>query len=169
MTEPTEEDILLNEKAKQFSQLDPSNPLFLGIDKTNSFYWINGFKFEIQRGGFTLKKKYRKEFDEYDSIIASILDLDPSSETYASDRIKLVTKKDAKEESIIEQIIPEMLKLNGKQFPVEMFDEIEAGAWWDIAKDLYLFLRVKGSRVDRVASLTLSSTEKQADSGTTKT
>ena len=151
-----EEQILLDKAVADFQAMDKTDPRFLGIDLETKEYYILGNKFKIKQLGFQAKKRIRAIFDKYDDIARKLSEL--SDPNQATERIGLLQDLDHVKDEIVEEAIPIMLD-DGKGFNVEKWfgDIIPAAVWWDVARDLYLFLRENGSKEDTLRSIMLSS------------
>jgi len=154
---PEEQDILFEKAIEDYQKLPKSDPRFLGIDLDAKEYWVLGNKFAIKQVGFTGKKEISKLFDKHDDLARQLAEAIAPAD--AAKRIGLYQDMDHTKDEIVEKVLPILLN-DGNGFDVDKWfgDAIPAATWWDVARDLYLFLRVKGSKDDILRSMTQSST-----------
>jgi len=133
-------------------KLEKSDKRFIGIDLDTKEYWIMGNSFKIKSAGFTLKKQISAYFDAHDDLVKQYTELDKPEDV--AKRVAVVQSMDHAKDEIIEKCVPLLLD-DGKGFNMDKWfgDAIPAAVWWDVVKDLYLFLRGNGSRDDIVHSM----------------
>ncbi len=156
MSDESEEE----EISEAIKALKPGNPKFFGFDDELKFYYVGLYKFKPRTVGLMARSRIRKQLAAHDKMAAKAVD----EKTSASERIDLGTRMDEMQESLIMDIVPLLMQEgNGKQFNKKKWFEdsspIPAGAWWDVLKDMYTFLRAKGSRAEVQLSLMPSLTK----------
>jgi len=166
-----EQRIVFENLQKEYAHLPKDDPKFLGIDMDSKEYWIFGHGWKIKQLGFASKKQVGEFFTRHDAHATQHDELDPIKDS--NERLKHVNEMLILRDEMIETCIPMMMtELNGKPFDSKKWfggDEIPAAAWWDCVRDLFLFLRGRGSREDILLSMMPSSSESSKGSSTTKT
>lgn len=148
-----QEQIILQEKAEdEYVKLPKNDKRFIGIDLDKKVYWIMGNSFKIKSAGFTLKKQISTYFDAHDDHVKNMSEFDTPEDQ--PKRLAAMQGMDQAKDEIIEKCIPLLLD-DGKGFNEKKWfgDDIPAAVWWDVVRDLYLFLRGNGSRDDMVRSM----------------
>ena len=155
---------------EEYSKLKKTDPKFIGIDLDSKEYWIYGHGWKIKQLGFNSKKIVSEYFTRHDELAGRHDQLDPVKD--AGERVQIVVEMTNMRDQIITECIPMMLtELGGKPFNAKKWfddDNIPAAAWWDCARDCFLFLRGRGSREDILLSMMQSNTASQTTSGTSR-
>ncbi len=158
---PSEEEtvILLENAKKQFFALKKEDKRYLGIDLDAREYWIRGHRFKIKQLGFNSKKELGKYFDRHDDLAKEYAEL--IEEKDAMKRVTLLADMDRIKDDVVEKTIPIMITDMKGGFDTKKWfgDEIPFGVWFDVATDLYLFLRGSGSKEDTLRSMIVSTSE----------
>lgn len=149
----------IDEVSAAIKALKPGNPKFFGFDDELKFYYVGVYKFKPVVVSFNAKVKIRKQFAEHDSLVGKSQD----EKLSISERVSFGSKIDEFQDKLVIDLLPILVQeANGKKFNDKKWfgdgSPIAAGAWWDVLRDMYNFLRGKGSRAELQLSLTQSST-----------
>jgi len=150
----------VDEASAAIKALKPGNPKFFGFDDELKFYYVGLYKFKPVVVSFNAKVKIRKQFAEHDSYVGKSQD----EKLSVSQRIDFGSKIDEFQDKLVAELIPMLVQEgNGRKFNDKKWfgdgSPIPAGAWWDVLRDMYNFLRGKGSRAELQLSLMPSSTK----------
>lgn len=154
------DDETITEPSAAIKALKPGNPQFFGFDDELKFYYVGVYKFKPVVVSFNAKVKIRKQFAEHDSLVGKSQD----EKLSIAQRIDFGSKIDEFQDKLVLELVPMLvLEGNGRKFNDKKWfgdaSPIPAGAWWDVLRDMYNFLRGKGSRAELQLSLMPSSTK----------
>jgi len=187
-----EAQILAENAQKLLDQLKPGDKKYIGFDAEMTEFWVYGKKFKPKQVGLTTRKEISDLFDRYEEVTKQVPDVKEQLENLSVDTVKkpaekgagiielsqkftnLLGEQDRMEIDIPLRYLPILLlESNGKPFVAKKWfaDEsgIAAATWWDVTRDLYYFLRVKGTKAEMLRLLTQSNLKSPTDSTTTKT